>query len=106
MPERRASRLSIRFLLAGLFNGGRRHVTNNNKAQSCIDYCSPDRSLVSGSLLAQMGDPLTLDPLWVSSPRAESDWFTLPMAVSAVDAQDHPGEQLLSLDALLAPVPA
>ncbi|NIU62070.1 MAG: TonB-dependent receptor plug domain-containing protein, partial [Pseudomonas stutzeri] len=52
-----------------------------------------------------MGEPLTLDPLWVSSPRAESDWFTLPMAVSAVDAQDHPGEQLLSLDTLLAPVP-
>ncbi|NRF48552.1 TonB-dependent receptor, partial [Pseudomonas stutzeri] len=62
-------------------------------------------SLVSGSLLAQMGEPLTLDPLWVSSPRAESDWFTLPMAVSAVDEQDHPGEQLLSLDTLLAPVP-
>ena len=27
------------------------------------------------------------------------------MAVSAVDAQDHPGEQLLSLDTLLAPAP-
>ncbi|PKG96323.1 TonB-dependent siderophore receptor [Pseudomonas sp. Choline-3u-10] len=62
-------------------------------------------SLVSGSLLAQTSEPLTLDPLWVSSPRAESDWFTLPMAVSAVDAQDHPGEQLLSLDSLLGPVP-
>ncbi|WP_301361938.1 TonB-dependent receptor family protein [Stutzerimonas nitrititolerans] len=62
-------------------------------------------SLVTGSSLAQTSEPLNLDPLWVSSPRAESDWFSLPMAVSVVTAQDHPGEQLLSLDSLLGPVP-
>ena len=61
--------------------------------------------LATGPLLAQTSEPLTLDPLLVSSPRAESDWFTLPMAVSAVSAQDHPGEQLLTLDSLLGPVP-
>lgn len=62
-------------------------------------------SLATGPLLAQTSEPLTLDPLLVSSPRAESDWFTLPMAVSAVSAQDQPGEQLLTLDSLLGPVP-
>ncbi|MGE4475223.1 MAG: TonB-dependent receptor plug domain-containing protein, partial [Stutzerimonas sp.] len=62
-------------------------------------------SLATAPLLAQTSEPLTLDPLLVSSPRTESDWFTLPMAVSAVSAQDQPGEQLLTLDSLLGPVP-
>jgi iron complex outermembrane receptor protein len=59
----------------------------------------------SGPLAAQTPDPVTLDPLLVTSPRSESDWLTLPMAVSARSVLDQPGEQLLTLDSLLAPVP-
>lgn len=59
----------------------------------------------SGSVTAQTTDALILDPLLVTSPRSESDWLTLPMAVSTRSALDQPGEQLLTLDSLLGPVP-
>lgn len=61
--------------------------------------------LAACPLAAQTGDPLALDPLLVTSPRATSDWLTLPLSVSAREAADQPGEQLLSLDSLLAPIP-
>ncbi|MFC3606894.1 TonB-dependent receptor family protein [Stutzerimonas tarimensis] len=70
------------------------------------------RFILTGSLaltatpaLAQTGDPLTLDPLLITSPRAESDWLTLPLSVGTREVEDQPGEQLLSLDSLLAPIP-
>lgn len=44
-------------------------------------------------------------PLVITSPRTSTRWLTTPAAVSAVDAQDAPGEQNLALDRLLAPVP-
>ncbi len=62
-------------------------------------------ALTIGPAFAQTNDPLVLDPLLVNSPRAESDWLTLPMAVSAITSHERPGEQLLTLDSLLAGVP-
>lgn len=62
-------------------------------------------AIASGSAAAQTRDSLVLDPLLVTSPRSESDWLTLPMAVSARAVEDQPGEQLLSLDSFLAPIP-
>ncbi|MCJ0972427.1 TonB-dependent receptor [Pseudomonas sp. PS1] len=62
-------------------------------------------AIASGSAAAQSTDALVLDPLLVTSPRSESDWFTLPMAVSARATEDQPGEQLLTLDSFLAPIP-
>lgn len=61
--------------------------------------------VASGSVIAQTPNAVILDPLTVTSPRSETDWLTLPMAVSARSAQDQPGEQLLTLDSLMAPVP-
>lgn len=63
-------------------------------------------AIASGSAAAAgLDDVMVLEPLLVTSPLSESDWLTLPMAVSATAAEDQPGEQLLSLDSLLAPIP-
>lgn len=62
-------------------------------------------ALAAGPLAAQQADPLALDPLTVTSSRAPSEWLTLPLAIGTRDSAEQPGEQLLSLDSLLAPIP-
>ncbi|WP_437882843.1 TonB-dependent receptor family protein [Pseudomonas sp. LRF_L74] len=46
-----------------------------------------------------------LDSLIITSPRTTTNWLQSPISISAVDASEKPGEQSLTLDTLLAPVP-
>lgn len=50
-------------------------------------------------------DSVELAPLEVTSTRVNSAWLQTPASVSAVDIAEKPGEQLLTLDALLSAVP-
>ncbi|WP_263144339.1 TonB-dependent receptor [Pseudomonas sp. RIT-PI-AD] len=46
-----------------------------------------------------------LAPLVITSQRGAAGWLQTPAAVGRVDRDDQPGEQTLTLDRLLAPIP-
>ncbi|WP_043238490.1 TonB-dependent receptor family protein [Stutzerimonas azotifigens] len=50
-------------------------------------------------------EPVVVEPLIITAPRTSSGWLQTPAAVGAVEAADVQGEQRLTLDRLLAPVP-
>lgn len=57
----------------------------------------------SSPLLAE--EVAELDPLEITASRTRTDWLTAPVAVSAVETANRPGEQGLTLDTQLAQVP-
>lgn len=57
----------------------------------------------SSPLLAE--EVAELDPLEITASRTRTDWLTTPVAVSAVETANRPGEQGLTLDTQLAQVP-
>lgn len=77
------------------------HVNHNNpRAKALLALFSTG---IAGASLA--AEPTELDALTITAPRTEASWVQTPAAIGVVEANQALGEQNLTLDRMLAPIP-